>query len=457
MAEDVKITKTTETHTKTTSTHGTPAPAGAAPVAKTLPVKTASGTSVDLIGEVTPNGAATQYWFEYGKTPDLGHVTAPKSAGNGSDTMPASASLSGLEPGATYHFRLVAENVHGKVPGAQHAFRGAHQVAPAPADKSLLTNILTIAGFVIVIVIVIWGLVHLASLSGPWFSSLFEHPAPSIQVTAPASATSGDPVSISWKYNPPAAGSYAFLYQCQKGLQFETQNPAQSATSTYLGIPCGIAYTVQSTNNSMAVLPLLSGTTSVRDTLSIIFIPSATGAQAQGTAAITINTATPAPSAPAKTAATVAPTSYAGPADLSVRVINVGVIDPSTGLFVNRAATSPSDMVAVQFDIANIGGSSSGSYYFTAQLPTAQSYPYTSPLQTSLAPGSHIVNTLRFTDVAPGGGTFSVSINTSDANGGNNYASISVPAPYYSNTNYNYNYGNSSQPYVYYPTYPSAY
>jgi hypothetical protein len=244
------------------------------------------------------------------------------------------------------------------------------------------------------------------------------------------------------------------LYQCQKGLQFETAG----ATSTYLGIPCGIAYTVPGTNNSMTVLPVLTGTTSVKDTLSILFIPSASGTQAQGTASMTVNAVVAmTPAAPAKPAAPVAKaTNYAGPADLSVRIIDVGVIDPSTGAFVQRAATSPNDTVAVEFDIANIGGSPSGSYYFTAQLPTAQSYPYTSPLQVSLAPGSHIVDTLRFTDVATGGGVFSVSLNTSDANSGDNYASISVPAPLYQNTNYNYNnynYGNT-QPYVYYPTYP---
>ena len=59
-------------------------------------------------------------------------------------------------------------------------------------------------------------------------------------------------------------------------------------------------------------------------------------------------------------------------------------------------------MAAVQFDIANVGGSPTGTWTFTAQLPTLSGYTYNSPAQISLAPGDHIVNTLRFTQAAQG-------------------------------------------------------
>src|SRR3989344_4544394 len=66
-------------------------------------------------------------------------------------------------------------------------------VPPPPEDPktSFLSNILAIAGFIIIIVVVIWGLVHLANLSRSWFSSFFGTPGASIEMTAPKTAVSG--------------------------------------------------------------------------------------------------------------------------------------------------------------------------------------------------------------------------------------------------------------------------
>src|SRR5580704_16002763 len=112
------------------------------------------------------------------------------------------------------------------------------EVQPEERQSSLLSDILTIIGFAILFIIIIWGLVHLVELIASSFSSAYAKPAPTIQVDAPAQATSGQPAVISWNYSPAVAGSYAFLYECQNGLTFETQ-----ATSTDAAIPCGVAYT----------------------------------------------------------------------------------------------------------------------------------------------------------------------------------------------------------------------
>jgi hypothetical protein len=98
-------------------------------------------------------------------------------------------------------------------------------------------------------------------------------------------------------------------------------------------------------------------------------------------------------------------------------------------------------VTVVAFDIANTGGSPTGTWYFTAQLPTSQPYTYTSSAQASLAPGDHIANTLRFTGVMSGGltgqgGNVGISVDPSNAvaesNESNNYASQWVNAPYQS-------------------------
>ena len=116
-------------------------------------------------------------------------------------------------------------------------------------------------------------------------------------------------------------------------------------------------------------------------------------------------------------------------ADLSVRILSVGVIDPISGNIIPREPTRPDDLVAVRFLISNGGGAPTGSWYFTAQLPTTPAYPYSSPAQTSLPPSGSIENMLRFKNAVPGG-VFSVSVDPSnqvkESNESNNSASQNI-------------------------------
>ncbi|PIR82570.1 hypothetical protein COU20_01605 [Candidatus Kaiserbacteria bacterium CG10_big_fil_rev_8_21_14_0_10_59_10] len=101
----------------------------------------------------------------------------------------------------------------------------------------------------------------------------------------------------------------------------------------------------------------------------------------------------------------------------------------------------------MRFEIANRGTVHSGTYTFIAQLPTAQGFTYTSPLQMSLGPGDRIENTLRFTQLAPQGGTFTVFVDPmhliKESNKANNSASRYVaPASGYQQQPYQqYHYG----------------
>jgi len=101
-----------------TTTNGIPSPVGALPTAKTISASTISKTSADINGEVTPNKATTQYWFEYGKTTELGSLTAFSGIGDGSVKVPVSISLSDLLPKTTYYFRLNAQNQFGTINGS---------------------------------------------------------------------------------------------------------------------------------------------------------------------------------------------------------------------------------------------------------------------------------------------------------------------------------------------------
>jgi hypothetical protein len=207
-------------------------------------------------------------------------------------------------------------------------------------------------------------------------------------------------------------------------------------------IPCGSAYTVGNATGSVNMIPELSGKSSANANISVLYIPSAagtTGPEATGAATTQVIAAaeTPEPTTPVTpkpttpVVVTPKPTpapQQTSPADLQVTIIAVGVIDPYTGAFAARAPYSPSEISAVQFDIRNIGGSSSGSYSFQAQIPTSQPYTYSSEVQPPLAPDAHVVNTLRFTPAV--NGTFSVQVSGSDARTSNNYASVWITGAY---------------------------
>ncbi len=95
-----------------------------APEVTTLPVNHRGATTATLAGEVNPNGNATSYYFEYGPTTLYGtKVPTPDGdAGSGGTTKQLTEPIAGLQPGATYHYRIVAENVEGKTFGEDVVF-----------------------------------------------------------------------------------------------------------------------------------------------------------------------------------------------------------------------------------------------------------------------------------------------------------------------------------------------
>ena len=113
-----------------------------------------------------------------------------------------------------------------------------------------------------------------------------------------------------------------------------------------------------------------------------------------------------------------------------MNILSAGVLDPMSGNTFLREPTSQNDLVAVRFTIVNHGNTSTGPWYFTAQLPiSAGNNTYTSPMQAPLAPGSSIENMLRFTYAIPRG-AFIVSVDpanqVNESNENNNYASTNI-------------------------------
>jgi phosphodiesterase/alkaline phosphatase D-like protein len=80
------------------------------PAATTGAAEVLSPSTANVSGTVTPDGLATTYRIQYGGTKDYGDETPVTEAGSGDSAVPISVKLEGLEPGITYHYRLVAIN-----------------------------------------------------------------------------------------------------------------------------------------------------------------------------------------------------------------------------------------------------------------------------------------------------------------------------------------------------------
>jgi hypothetical protein len=96
---------------------------------------------------VTPNGAATSWYFEYGTTTRYGSRTPTKNAGSGTNAARVSFSLTGLRRTTTYHYRLVAANGSGTTAGGDRSF--STSLAPAVrtgAAESVGTTTATLTG-----------------------------------------------------------------------------------------------------------------------------------------------------------------------------------------------------------------------------------------------------------------------------------------------------------------------
>ena len=316
---------------------------------------------------------------------------------------------------------------------------------PQSQNPGILANILAVAGFIILIIVIVWGAYHLLRLTGSGVSSLFSRfgGSSAITISVPSETRSGAAFPLSWKHTANEAGSYVFLYQCKSGFRFDVTSAQGRANP----VPCGTAFNV-GTSTSLSLTPMLAGTTTTDIPVSIVFTSTATStaARPQGTATVRVvaGTATAAPpAAPSTNTSAPAAPRPVGKPDLSVRILAVGTINPASGAFENRYPMLPNDIAAVQFDIAN-NGSASGRYYFTANLPMQGGYLYTSPIQGSLTAGSHVVSTLRFGPVQSGGGTITVNVDAtsavSETNEGNNSAAMYISSSAWS---------GSYAPYVY--------
>ncbi|MCX6875987.1 MAG: cadherin-like beta sandwich domain-containing protein [Verrucomicrobia bacterium] len=110
------------------------------PLATTLAATAVTTTSARLNGSVNANDNATTVTFEYGLTSGFGNtLAASPTSVTGTTAAGVNANLSGLTPGTTYHYRVVATCPGGITRGADVAF-------PTPSNNAMLSALALNAG-----------------------------------------------------------------------------------------------------------------------------------------------------------------------------------------------------------------------------------------------------------------------------------------------------------------------
>lgn len=115
-------------------------PATNQPGATTAAPQNVTATTAVVTGTVNPRGLPTTAYFQYGTTPAYGSRTPDQAVGNGTTVVAVSATLAGLAPNTTYHYRVVAVNSAGTNRGADRTFKtpgGPPAVAPEPSKLEL--------------------------------------------------------------------------------------------------------------------------------------------------------------------------------------------------------------------------------------------------------------------------------------------------------------------------------
>lgn len=110
-----------------------------APIASTSGASNITTNAATLNALINPQGLLTTYVFMYGTTTNYGSATAEISILGGLLNVAVSVNITGLSPGTTYHYCVVATSLSGVSTGPDQVFTTAFP--PPLASALLVTNV----------------------------------------------------------------------------------------------------------------------------------------------------------------------------------------------------------------------------------------------------------------------------------------------------------------------------
>lgn len=109
---------------------------GIAPAVSAVSSSNVAASSGVISATIDPENASTQTHIEYGQTTGYGSQTSAVATGSGVASSSFTSTLSGLSPGTTYHYRVVATNAFGTATSDDHVFTtSADQPSGGPTLK----------------------------------------------------------------------------------------------------------------------------------------------------------------------------------------------------------------------------------------------------------------------------------------------------------------------------------
>ncbi len=328
---------------------------------------------------------------------------------------------------------------------------------------NVLMRVGVIIGILIILFVITIGIIKLVpkalnSLANIRlsFSSLFK-PSEKLSLSlSPVSIPTGDSTTLSFTNNAKdTKGTYTFSYECQNGVKIFYKNG--SAINDF---NCNFPYPVSPVNNSIILIGTAPLGVTSKVPLTLSFDPEGTSTTEvlKGTTSLTISNTnkepTPTPSVTSVptatpvstgtpqatpyvtpiTTPTYVPPSETGFADLSIRLVDQGIIDPVSRQFISTRNYTAADAVVLKFQISNIGTKRTGAWNFRTTQPMniASDYTRTSgPLATLLPGYSTGIVTLSLSGIRAEGGVVSIIANpnqsTYEANYSNNSIQVQIP------------------------------
>jgi phosphodiesterase/alkaline phosphatase D-like protein len=122
--------------------------AKAPPVVVTGGAASVTTTSAVLSATVNPEAKSTNYQFQYGTTAAYGQQSAAAAVGSGTAPVAVRTTITGLRPGVTYHYRVIATNPDGTSTGADAivATVGSSPVVSTGAVATVTTGSAVLGG-----------------------------------------------------------------------------------------------------------------------------------------------------------------------------------------------------------------------------------------------------------------------------------------------------------------------
>jgi hypothetical protein len=106
---------------------------GVPPAAETSAASEVTQTEAKLNGTVNPESVDAKYHFEYGtEAENYSFSTIEADAGTGSSPVVVSSVIAGLQPGTTYHYRIIANSPNGITAGADATLTTSGSPPPPP-------------------------------------------------------------------------------------------------------------------------------------------------------------------------------------------------------------------------------------------------------------------------------------------------------------------------------------